>query len=120
VGVSDVGVERIPMTPSGAGMTAAGSPLPGLAGVVAALELRDAAHGDAERLTELTTADCAQRPRLAELVRSGADDPPAHWLIRTDIDGASVTEERVSGHRLSSELRRQGDRYLFATGVVLE
>ena len=119
--VSDVGLERIPVQLSDRAVLAAGSPLPGLAGVLSALQHRDAAQGDASRLAALTTDTCPQRPRLPALVQAaGADDPPTRWLIRTDPEGAKVTEERQSGRRLASDLQRQGDTYLFANGVVVE
>jgi hypothetical protein len=89
--------------------------------VLTALQHRDAAGRDAARLLALTTEACPQRPRLATLVAAaGPDDPPTRWLIRTEVDGARVTEERRSGRRLASALQQQGDHYLFADGVVAE
>jgi hypothetical protein len=121
VAVSSLGVERIPLETGAHGWMPMGAELPGLVGVLAALQRRDLAHGDAAHLAALATADCPDRARLPELLAAaGPDDPPARWIVRTEAEEVQVTEERASGRRLSSVLRREGPDYRFARGLVTE
>ena len=120
VAVSEVGLERVPMKQVDGEWVPEGVAFPALAGVVEALELRARSEGDPAALAALATKDNPQKARLPELVAKNKPVAPKRWLIRVDVDKATVTEERADGSRLASELWVQSGAYRFAVGLVPE
>lgn len=97
--------------------------LPRLAGVLDALQRRDAAlgRGDRAALAALALDAPPQAPAGSEGRASPAEPPPPPpraWLIRIEGQGAVVSEVSGAGATRRLELRRQETGWRFASGLL--